>query len=101
MTDEDLPTGVAVELPGGERIALALERGPLDGCGCQLWLAYGPAGMVLPDGAEVVFDTLPAGHGLAVAFEQNADTGEMRFASRPVLPVVPPPPTVAPGQAAN
>lgn len=102
MTDEDQPTGVAVELPGGDRIGLVLEKGPMDGCGCQLWLAYGPTGMVIPDGAEIVFDEpMPVGHGLAVAFEQHAETGQVRFASRPVLPVGDIPPPVAPGQGPN
>lgn len=99
------PVGVRLELPGGESIPLDLVPGPLDGCGCRIWMAYGPSGMVVPFGADVEYDDLPDGSGLAVAFEQNGDTGEVRFACKPILPVVPPDsldvPAPPPGQGWN
>lgn len=84
MTDQfpDKPTGVKLVLPTGDSIYLEMEPGPTDPHGIRLWMAYGPAGMVIPPGSQIAYDDLPTGVGIGVALERNVEDGAVRFADR-------------------
>lgn len=72
LTPSGGPTGARLEMPGGRAIPLVVLPNRHDTSdGWFVWLAFGPAGEVVPIAADLVFDELPPRTRVLVQTEEN------------------------------